>query len=510
LNTFKAFYTNTPRKHPASTGAPEGHLPIQRFLSVPVLLDQELVGQIALANKNEDYTDKDLDAIRRMAEFYALAVQRNRTREALQKAKGELEKRVKARTAELTITNTKLKKEIQERKLVEVQLQNSKSMLQSVFDGISDPLVLLDKDLRMKMLNKAAKDYYRLDKYQDVIGKQCHAAIRERLEPCKGCKVPEAVSKDQHLTWERPGFIDPDRLEQVIAYPVQEIGGEFGGTIIRISDITEEKLRQRQLIQRERLASLGLLVSGIAHEVNNPNNFISFNIPILRDYMQALIPMVDAYAGDRPEIKMFEMPYPEFRDDLFKILTNIEHGSTRINTIVSGLKRFSGKRGKEEKQWIDLKQVIEKTVAISRGEIKKNIRSFEIDIPDDLPNICTDPEVIEQIVINLLINAAQAADKEDSWVKLRVAMGDTWKDHVCIEVRDNGCGMDEKITKNIFNPFFTTKEAGVGTGLGLYVCNDLIKGLGGRIEVESKVGEGSSFSVILPGFERRSMKRLDG
>ncbi len=118
-------------------------------------------------------------------------------------------------------------------------------------------------------------------------------------------------------------------------------------------------------------------------------------------------------------------------------------------------------------------------------------------IPDNLPLIRTDPEAVEQILVNLLINAAHASDKEDSWIRLCVNADSGKPDRCIILVDDNGCGMDEKTLKRIFDPFYTRKRSIQGTGLGLYICQSLAEGLGGRIEVESQPDQGSSFKVIL-------------
>src|SRR5208337_2347363 len=129
-----------------------------------------------------------------------------------------------------------------------------------------------------------------------------------------------------------------DRLEQVVVYSVEDESGKKKAAIVRISDITRTKILERQLIQNEKLASLGLLVSGIAHEINNPNSFIAFNIPILRDYVEALMPIIDIHAESRQNFELFGMSYQEFREDILKLLENMEHGSSRINATVSGLK----------------------------------------------------------------------------------------------------------------------------------------------------------------------------
>ena len=121
-------------------------------------------------------------------------------------------------------------------------------------------------------------------------------------------------------------------------------------------------------------------------------------------------------------------------------------------------------------------------------------------IPENLQPIRTDPEAVEQILVNLLINAAHASDKEDSWIRLCVSVDNDKPDRCIIVIDDNGCGMDEKTMKRIFDPFYTQKTSIQGTGLGLYICQSLVEGLGGRIEVESQPDQGSSFKVILNNF----------
>ena len=147
---------------------------------------------------------------------------------------------------------------------------------------------------------------------------------------------------------------------------------------------------------------------------------------------------------------------------------------------------------------IDLKQVIEKSTSICMGRIRKTVKNFEVTLPEKLPTLVTDPLAVEQVVVNLLINALQAADKEDSWVNLTVSESSEAKGEVIIEVSDNGCGMDTETQKKIFDPFFTTKAVGVGTGLGLSISHRLVSEVGGRLEVKSEAGKGSIFQLVLP------------
>ena len=294
------------------------------------------------------------------------------------------------------------------------------------------------------------------------------------------------------------GFMDVSRIEQVIVYPIAKMDFEKGAAIIRISDITNEKMLQKQIVQTEKLSFLGFLVSGVAHEINNPNNFISFNIPILKEYLNKILPIIDDYAEKHENFELFGMTYPQFREDVLKLLDNIENGSSRITTAVSNLRGISRTKEKTHMDWINVKEVIEKSVSICRSKINRMVKSFEVSIPEEIPLIYTDSEAIETAVINLLINAAQAVDKDNSWIRLKVALDDSSQNDLIIDVSDNGCGIEEKIKNHIFDPFFTTKSPSEGTGLGLTLCHNSIRELGGRIALDSVAGKGSTFKVILP------------
>jgi len=443
---------------PDRKGLPPGHAAVIRELVFPIMRSEKIVAILGVGNKEHDYDDRDIETVSDLA---------NMTWDVV------------------------LRKQTEERML------NVNAMLNMAIDGISDPLFILDAKLRIKRLNRAAKNYYGLTDYQEAVGKICFEAFRGRSSPCEGCERPFSEMEAYSGSYERKGGMDPDRLEQVVVDLVKNELGVPEASIVRIYDITQARMMNRQLIQSEKLASLGMLVAGIAHEINNPNNFIFFNTPILRSYLQFLLPIVDEYVAAHPEMQAFGRPYPAFRDDCFKLLDNIEHGSTRINQMVRNLREFVRERGKGEMRRIDLKQVVEKGISICLGRIKKYVKTFEANIPEGLPALVTDPLAIEQVVVNLLINAAQAADKKDSWVRLTIISQNESDGEVIIEVSDNGCGMDTETQKKIFDPFFTTKAVGVGTGLGMSISHRLVTELGGCIEVRSELGKGTVFRVRL-------------
>ena len=165
------------------------------------------------------------------------------------------------------------------------QLGAQGETLQKVFDGISDPILMLNGDMSIVMLNRAARSYYRMDRHDEVMGRACYEVTHGRSAPCDGCRVPEHLSKSdrESFSFERRGLFDPDLLEQVVVYPVREGMEEEAATILRITDITEKREVDRQLIRADRLASLGQLSGGIAHEIRSPLSGIRLFVDVLCD-----------------------------------------------------------------------------------------------------------------------------------------------------------------------------------------------------------------------------------
>jgi signal transduction histidine kinase len=252
------------------------------------------------------------------------------------------------------------------------------------------------------------------------------------------------------------------------------------------------------------MASLGMMISGVTHEINNPNNFISFNLPILRDYLEALLPLLDEKAAIDPELELCNMPVTEFRQDLLKLIDNLSHGSQRINAIVSRLKDFARIRDSQKLKPVSIRQVAERAVTMAHYEIRRHLKTCVLEIPDGLPRLRSDDQAIEQILVNLLLNACQAADKPDAWVRLTAAMDEETDWLMRISLSDNGCGMDADTQRHIFDPLSTTNGGRSGTGLGLSIVHNLVESLEGRIEVESLPGEGSSFHIFLPDTQPKS------
>lgn len=398
-------------------------------------------------------------------------------------------------------------RDVTERVRSQQQIQESRNTLRSVFDGISDPLLMVGADLTIIMLNRAALEFFDVDHYRELIGLPCFGHLIERYGRDHAQRLNAAIGESAPSRFNLTANVKAIRYEEISVYPVRGVDDGKGLAIIRVTDRTKQIIMEKELIQNEKLASLGLLISGIVHEINNPNNFIVFNIPILRDYLREILPVVDEHAEKTPWYEVLGMPYADFRVDVMKLLDNIEHGSHRINVTVAKLKEFSRKREDKGLRAAASAEVVNKALSICHTQIRKTVKTFDVDLDPGLAQMTTDPEAIEQVLINLLINAAQAADKEDSLIRLHVYKGDSWKNRLVMEVIDNGCGMDAATVSRIFDPFFTTKEEGCGTGLGLYISKNLAESAGGSISVESEPDRGTTFRVIFPDMESRDPEK---
>ena len=364
-----------------------------------------------------------------------------------------------------------------ERKRAEEQIQKSKTMLQSVFDGISDPLILVERDLSVKMINKAAAEYYQID-FQGVINKPCYLGFKGRSDPCDRCIIPSVVIEGRPVTFERKGFIDPDKLEQVSIYLIREKGSETGSAIIRISDITEANQIQRQLMQSEKLASVGELAAGVAHEINNPINGVI-------NYAQLL---------------MDEAEEPDDNGIPYRIMKEAE----RIAGIVRNLLSFA--READDKPCpAEVRNIIADALGLFKKQLSNDGIQLNFDIPDDLPAVNVNIQKVQQVFINLLSNARYALNKKYTGFhknKVLELEGKTkevdGKKYSCITVRDNGMGIPPNVIHRICDPFFTTKPQGEGTGLGLSISYGIVRDHGGHLSFESKQGEYTKVIVDLP------------
>lgn len=262
------------------------------------------------------------------------------------------------------------------------------------------------------------------------------------------------------------------------------------------------KETQSQILQSEKMASIGQLAAGVAHEINNPLGFISSNIGTLNKYVQKLAEFIDAQAAvvetlsspaDQEELKTLRksLKIDFLLEDTKDLISESLEGSERVKGIVKNLKSFSN-IDQSDCLPADINECIETTLNVVWNSIKHKA-TVEKEY-GKLPLFTCYPQQLNQLFLNLLLNAGQAIEKEGI---IRIK---TWADDeaINISISDTGIGMPENILARIFEPFFTTRDVGKGTGLGLSISYDIVKNHHGDICAESKVGEGTTFSIKLP------------
>jgi len=369
---------------------------------------------------------------------------------------------------------------------------------QLLFEAANDIILVLDPaTLRIIDANPKAIEIYGYSRSELQ-----RMTVREITELPSRREQPE-VESEQIEEW--PAGIYPrvqikkngEKVQVEVSSSLVDWQGRKS-MISMVRDVTEQRRLQQQLMQADKLASLGSLVAGIAHEINNPNNFISFNVPILEEYWQEVLPILDQYAAKHKDWAILGMSYEEFRSDMLKLLGNMQHGSERISAIVSELRDFARVQKDEYRAWVDVEKLVSRVMTLTGKQVGKLVSKYEFEVSSELPEIFVNPARIEQVLVNLILNAAQAADKEQSFVRLRVFHNPRNREEIVFEVTDNGCGMDEVTRKRVFDPFFTTKEGQEGTGLGLSISYAIVQDHNGSINIDSAPGKGTTMQVLLP------------
>lgn len=259
---------------------------------------------------------------------------------------------------------------------------------------------------------------------------------------------------------------------------------------------------QTQLVQSEKMASIGQLAAGVAHEINNPVGFVLSNMGTIKEYCHSIFKVFAGYdaALENPSEEnqqnlqtLINQEDIEFiRSDVGLIIKDSEEGLIRVRDIVANLKSFA-RADSEENVPFDVNDCVENTLKVVWNELKYQTRVIK-ELSDNLPKVMGQSNQIGQVIMNLLINAKQAIDG-DGEIHIRTYLEN---ERVCISVADTGKGIPENVIKKIFDPFFTTKPVGVGTGLGLSISYGIVEKHRGEIDLHSVVGQGTTFIVRLP------------
>lgn len=329
------------------------------------------------------------------------------------------------------------------------ELSESRNDLQLTFDALSSFLILINETGRIENLNKAFADWIQKDK-RDVLGKDY-----------KSMPLLDSISINDEKTSKQITF-----MGRYYNYYITPLEYEKNRLLISIEDNTNEIISSTQMLQHNKMIAVGQLAAGFAHEIRNPLGIIRNYCYVLKNKLIYTEPLIE------------------------KSISSIESSVLRAGKMIERLLDFS-RSGKNECKNINLKDAIRDIVLLDNSVYDKDV-DLKI-ICDDNIEVYTNLESLTHIMLNLLSNATDAVGEKGSII---INCYEESK-YVCIDIKDNGYGIDEYSLKHIFNPFFTTKQPGKGTGLGLYIVYNELQKIGGEITVESKINEGTEFKLKL-------------
>ena len=374
--------------------------------------------------------------------------------------------------------------------------EKSQKLLNSIFNSINDPMFMINHEYEIQMINKAALNYFDI-KDPKTLGKKCFQVISNRNSPCGKCASlldSELLCTDFEKTIKKK---DGEHIIRVFLHRVYDEAHAIDGTLVHIKDITLEKVIERELINSEKLSMLGILSASMAHEINHPNNLILFNLPILKQYIEALLELIRQETPKKTLelLELFGLRYDQFIEDLFNLLDDIYQGGKRIEAIINRLQLFVQPSDYKSRSKVAVKEIVERSLNMCASKIYKVVKSVEVQIAEDIPPLYINREALEHVLVNLLLNAIQAMDKPEPYLCIRAYRGTAWNESIVVEVIDNGKGIEDSELNKIFDPFYSRNRS---TGLGLFISKNLIETIGGTIEVNTKKGYGTTFKIKIP------------
>jgi PAS domain S-box-containing protein len=371
------------------------------------------------------------------------------------------------------------------RKEIEQRLEDNSIRLLTLFDAITDLLFMIGADFTIKMVNKD----------MDMVGQKCHQAFYGLAHHCPECPAVIVLKTRQPANAEKR---DGQRIFNVTAYPIMNADREITDLVMRSREITQEKNLEQQLLQAAKLASLGELVSGIAHEINNPNTFIRGNTSIIAEAFETILPLLDRHAASQPGLKIARLPYPYFRDKITTLVSDMQKGSDRISRIISDLRQFARPdENADDEEGVVVNEVVSISLRLVHNQVKRSA-DLHLDLAPGLPPITGNSQKLEQVLVNIIINASHAIEDKKKKGNIRIRTFRDGTDNIHIHIQDDGVGMTQEIKDKLFNPFFTTRRNRQGTGLGLSIAYGIVRSFQGQILVDSQPGEGSEFAIVLP------------
>lgn len=348
-----------------------------------------------------------------------------------------------------------------------IELERSRDEIQAIFDAVTDIIVVSDMEHNIIMANRSALEIFGINS-KDILGKRCYELFKGSSSPCDGCVEPETINKDKSYSLEITN-IETEEIYNISTFPMRDESGNIRAIIEYAKVITEQKQMEEQVIQMEKLSTLGELLGEIAHQINNP-------LVGVVNYAQMALKQLDEDQPVREELEVIEKAGLTCKDTIKKLLE-----FTRPATF--------------EWEVLDCNKLIDESITMIGQQMGLNDIKVKKDFSKTLPPVKGDSTLMTQVFFNLINNAREAMGKSGT---LTIATNTSEDTRVNISFSDTGPGIKKDNLAQVFSPFFTTKRDEGGTGLGLSVVSNIVVRHKGKIWASSKVSGGTTFTITLP------------
>jgi len=380
--------------------------------------------------------------------------------------------------------------DITERWLAEQALQESAIKLRALFNYSPDIIMTIDNKGRILMMNRSIPGLLA----EKAVGRDSAVLLPKDFRRLyrRNLKKVFKKGKVRHLRYSTP----EGTWWEVRVVPLT-VDDEVTAAMVVATDVTETTALHGQMLRTARLATIGVLAAGVAHEINNPNNAIGFNASLFARVWKDATSILENYYQENGDFALGGLSYSEARETLPRLLVDINKNSKRIKRIVENLKHLSRQDAGELSGEVDVQAVLEEAAMILSNKIQKYTDDFHLEIMEGLPAVKGNAQQLEQVFINIIINALHSLPDRSASVKVQATV-DSVKNRIIVKVEDQGSGIEEGQLQNLTKPFFTTITASGGVGLGLSISASILERHKGAMRFKSEPGQGTTVTIKLP------------
>jgi PAS domain S-box-containing protein len=412
--------------------------------------------------------------------------------------------RLVAAQAAISLENARLYQsllaDIERRKAAEAELRISEEMARSLLDALRDSLVLIDREGRVLSLNTTTARSLGV-KADEITGARLWDLYPPEVAARRKSLVERAVRTVRAV---RVVDEQGDRISDNVIYPIVDSSGKVTRIAILERDITEQrkveeqvKVQQVHLMRSDRLAMMGELAAGVAHEINNPNHSILLNAGLLLRTYPDILTMLDEHREELEGIRLGGLEYEQFRESFASSVKRIDECAKRIGVIVKEMKSFASQEPEALSEPVDVNVAVQSAIVLGTPFIKKATDRFSVQLEENVPRVRGNAQKIEQVLLNLLQNACQSLRDRSGAVTIATHY-EREPRLVVIEIGDEGEGMSQVVLERLKEPFFTTRRGSGGTGLGLSISSRIVDAHGGTLQFRSQPGKGTVVAIKFP------------